>query len=457
MDQRRASDAFLNQNSSASPSVRGGRSLSDAPRPSTSSDLGTSKSSDGMKDVSPQTGGPKQDEVSLSDEKHLKNTKDDDLAGASMKQETIEDPKGSTSLQIISKEEPPSETKEPESQATTTGLLTPSAPSFPPMSDLTQTITVTPELLPDSTPNKRNSLASSLHSSRPAPPSPAPSRRGSLVRRGSSTRRSTYSNTSSRDANSSRGEIAVDKGDDTKTSRRQSRLSMSFNPLSMTEEEGRARSQEPSQSEEKEEILPPPPKPIIVRDFAFPEDDERFSRVPLELLPLDEREKRLQGQAHDRYDDEYEGWDDEDEDGNWDHRWRYEDAELTPLAQMTHSTGGDYDGGSHYTYTETGAPDLLSPDLPLQPGIYRALYPFEAEGTAEMSLDEGQLVKVIGRGGGVGWAVVERGWRMTAEELGKTKESALNQDSDGGNGALALAGQALVPEGYLEPYRLDSS
>ncbi|CAG8685065.1 7219_t:CDS:2 [Acaulospora colombiana] len=206
---------------------------------------------------------------------------------------------------------------------------------------------------------------------------------------------------------------------------------MSFNPLSMTEEEGRARSQEASQSEEKE-ILPSPPKPIIVRDFAYPEDDERFSRLPLELLPLDEREKRLQGQAHDRY----------------------EDAELTPLAQMTHSTGGD-DDGSHYTYTESGAPDLLSPDLPLQPGIYRALYPFEAEGTAEMSLDEGQLVKVVGRGGGVGWAVVERGWRMTVEDLGDPKMA--NQDIDGSNGALALAGQALVPEGYLEPYRLDSS
>jgi hypothetical protein len=59
----------------------------------------------------------------------------------------------------------------------------------------------------------------------------------------------------------------------------------------------------------------------------------------------------------------------------------------------------------------------------LVPGIYRALYPFEAEGSSEMPLEEGQTVKVLGRGGGVGWAVV---------------------DVDGSGK------QALVPEGYLE-------
>jgi len=59
---------------------------------------------------------------------------------------------------------------------------------------------------------------------------------------------------------------------------------------------------------------------------------------------------------------------------------------------------------------------------PLVPGRYRALYAFEPEGTAEMALEEDQLVNVIGRGGGVGWAVVEK--------------------EDGGH--------ALVPESYLE-------
>ncbi|KEP45671.1 putative SH3 domain protein [Rhizoctonia solani 123E] len=61
------------------------------------------------------------------------------------------------------------------------------------------------------------------------------------------------------------------------------------------------------------------------------------------------------------------------------------------------------------------------------PGIYRALYPFEPEGTAEMALVEDQRVNVLGRGGGVGWVVV------------------LKPDGE----------QALVPEGYLELVRPD--
>jgi hypothetical protein len=67
-------------------------------------------------------------------------------------------------------------------------------------------------------------------------------------------------------------------------------------------------------------------------------------------------------------------------------------------------------------------------ERPLLPGLYRALYAFEPEGTAEMALEEDQIVCVIGRGGGVGWAIVAR---------------------DGGEG------HALVPEGYLELVSLD--
>ena len=65
---------------------------------------------------------------------------------------------------------------------------------------------------------------------------------------------------------------------------------------------------------------------------------------------------------------------------------------------------------------------------PLYSGLYRALYAFEPEGTAEMKLEEDQVVRVIGRGGGVGWAVVDKG--------------------DG-------KGHALVPESYLEVVQLD--
>ncbi|KAJ1308235.1 hypothetical protein OPQ81_003950 [Rhizoctonia solani] len=64
-------------------------------------------------------------------------------------------------------------------------------------------------------------------------------------------------------------------------------------------------------------------------------------------------------------------------------------------------------------------------ETPFIPGIYRAMYPFEPEGTAEMALVEDQRVNVLGRGGGVGWVVV------------------LKSDGE----------QALVPEGYLELVR----
>ena len=68
----------------------------------------------------------------------------------------------------------------------------------------------------------------------------------------------------------------------------------------------------------------------------------------------------------------------------------------------------------------------------LCPGLYRALYAFEPEGTAEMKLDEDQLVRVIGRGGGVGWAVVVK------------------------DGLKDTGVHALVPESYLELVRLDA-
>jgi hypothetical protein len=70
---------------------------------------------------------------------------------------------------------------------------------------------------------------------------------------------------------------------------------------------------------------------------------------------------------------------------------------------------------------------------PLYPGLYRALYAFQPEGTAEMALEEDQIVRVVGRGGGVGWAVV------VDDRERKGEEEKL----------------ALVPESYLEPVRLD--
>lgn len=88
----------------------------------------------------------------------------------------------------------------------------------------------------------------------------------------------------------------------------------------------------------------------------------------------------------------------------------------------------DDDEREYYDLGCGGSPHAPAEEEPLYPGLYRALYAFEPEGTAEMKLEEDQVVKVIGRGGGVGWAVVDRG---------------------GGGG------HALVPESYLEVVRLD--
>jgi len=73
----------------------------------------------------------------------------------------------------------------------------------------------------------------------------------------------------------------------------------------------------------------------------------------------------------------------------------------------------------------------------LYPGLYRAIYAFEPEGTAEMRLVEDQIVRVIGRGGGVGWAVV--------------LDESRPVDTSNGDAPM----HALVPESYLEPVKLD--
>jgi hypothetical protein len=102
-------------------------------------------------------------------------------------------------------------------------------------------------------------------------------------------------------------------------------------------------------------------------------------------------------------------------------------------------TGDDEDADAEYE--EEG-----EPQEPLYPGLYRALYAFEPEGTAEMKLVEDQIVRVVGRGGGVGWAVVIDECRSDEEE---------KEGEGGGGGGGGRVKHALVPEGYLEVVRLD--
>lgn len=76
-------------------------------------------------------------------------------------------------------------------------------------------------------------------------------------------------------------------------------------------------------------------------------------------------------------------------------------------------------------------------DAPFVPGYYKALYPFVPEGTAEMALEEDQIVRCLGRGGGPGWIIAVK------EPKGIASGSP---DAD----AIEDLGHALVPEGYLE-------
>ena len=116
------------------------------------------------------------------------------------------------------------------------------------------------------------------------------------------------------------------------------------------------------------------------------------------------------------------------------------------------SASGDYDdyanSGEHAyaddddVYSQEDDAGYPDPDIPLVSGLYRALYAFEPEGTAEMRLVEGQIVRIVGRGGGVGWAIAVR----EGDDVG---ESANLGVEDG------LEKHALVPESYLELVKAD--
>lgn len=189
---------------------------------------------------------------------------------------------------------------------------------------------------------------------------------------------------------------------------------------------------------------------VKIRDFAFPTTDARFSgRGP--DVPRANRHNRTGSDASSD--------DDNDSDGRRNSGWggfswsgftnrlswssfgsgRHQSSEGAELPSKTdfarnfdvsspteEKTAFSYDGADEDDDDDDGHYDGGEDDEedggPLIPGRYRALYAFEPEGTAEMALEEDQVVHVIGRGGGVGWAVVEK--------------------EDGGH--------ALVPESYLE-------
>jgi hypothetical protein len=85
---------------------------------------------------------------------------------------------------------------------------------------------------------------------------------------------------------------------------------------------------------------------------------------------------------------------------------------------------------------------LLAEEEPLYPGLYRSLYSFDPEpGSSEMALAEGQIIRVVGRGGGPGWVV------CVVEE--SENEGDLEEGEEEGEK------HALVPESYLELVEVD--
>ena len=181
-----------------------------------------------------------------------------------------------------------------------------------------------------------------------------------------------------------------------------------------------------------------------IRDFAFPPSDERHVGKGPDT-PRTNNPARYRGSSYSSSsssacsDEEDEAEEDQRNNSYSAFRWNtlssqfYAGKDFDSTAAGPSKTDFDRNFEQSSPIGENGYEDedddyeYPPDDEPLAPGTYRALYAFEPEGTAEMALEEEQVVHVIGRGGGVGWAIVER---------------------EGG-------GHALVPESYLELVKPD--
>jgi len=267
----------------------------------------------------------------------------------------------------------------------------------------------------------------SLTSSRPAPPSPAISRRAStaLSRRSSAAK-----------------------------SRRQSKVPQAQQDNEASTSSATAAS---PQQPKRRSLL------VKIRDFAFPSSDDRHTGRGTDV-PRPNRRLNRWSTASSTSSSSASGAsaqdnDGEDQRGSWgSFRWNTLSSHFSwgaPKDASTASSGPsrtDFERNFDVSSPAEESPDPYADadeygdeeaeedddfesaaypneDEPLVPGVYRALFAFEPEGTAEMALEEEQVVRVVGRGGGVGWAVVEK---------------------EGG-------GQALVPESYLELVKADAA
>ncbi|KAG2064596.1 hypothetical protein BDR04DRAFT_242846 [Suillus decipiens] len=291
----------------------------------------------------------------------------------------------------------------------------------------------------------------SLTSSRPAPPSPAISRRASGLSRNSSKSRSRpVSDANSRSQRPVSGTLSPSTVLSRTPSGRRTKdvLGMS----AVTESKGK----EPETAPTATEVL------IKIRDYAFVPSDPRFSgegpNVPRQNRPK-VLARRLRGSSSSTSsltstsstEEEDEQWEDENDNSGWGgFKWGFQKLQSgwglgsgssssddfpsrTDFARNFGDGSGDdesevYEEPDEFPENQDDDEEEMEGEPMLHPGLYRALYSFEPEGTAEMKLDEDQIVRVVGRGGGVGWAVV------------------VKEDTNS---------HALVPESYLEVVRLD--
>jgi hypothetical protein len=190
---------------------------------------------------------------------------------------------------------------------------------------------------------------------------------------------------------------------------------------------------------------PPKKPPIRVFDFAYPTSDERHHGLGPDV-PKQNRVKIINRRAG--YRDSTSSLSNASSDGydeggyqdtlGEDDEWNGSDLGLGelnilcgPPRQSVRVDGSfpsitdlarNFEDDDDDVEEEDGYYDDEEPAGELVPGTYRALYAFEPEGAAEMALEEDQVVRIIGRGGGIGWAVAVK--------------------ADGSH--------ALVPESYLE-------
>ncbi|KAG0698933.1 hypothetical protein DFH29DRAFT_939021 [Suillus ampliporus] len=299
----------------------------------------------------------------------------------------------------------------------------------------------------------------SLTSSRPAPPSPAVSRRASGLSRTSSKSRSRpVSGVNSRPVSNTARPVSGGLSPGAILSRtpsgRRAKDVLSMSAVAESKEK------EPEPTPVDSKVL------IKIRDYAFEPSDLRFSgegpNVPRPNRPK-VLARRLRGSSSSTSsmtstsstEEEDEQWEDENDSNGWGgFKWGLQKLQSgwgfgassssaeefpsrTDFARNFGEGGGDGDDDEGevyeepYDFNQDDEDEDMEGEPTLHPGLYRALYAFEPEGTAEMKLEEDQVVRVVGRGGGVGWAVVVK------------------------DGLKDTGAHALVPESYLDVVRLD--